>query len=552
MKRHFLFLLILLRLPTLAHAEGTLAAMTPADAGLCLEATDLAASVEAFVAGPLYSRLEAFEPWQKWKQKNAAGLADIAKQIGRQLGVEPEELWRGVIGNKLLLAVWPASEGAAHDGLGLLLVEAEDPEFMDRLAIGFRASLTRTQGLQWSQRKHVGYTYFQGATKTGKTCVFVVRLDRVGALTNSEAVLRRLLELQAADSRPADSLAGLAEYQAAAAAAPATDGVRVFVNPRVWDATLLAEVEAAPEARRSAKQRMLQVWRSLEFGAASFQFGDSLTLRGLIKFRPEAAPPVLQAVLQSLSGELEFLDRAPADCLMAVAGRFDVVRLVNLAQGKPRPEQDGPKSTSPELLNRLLRLLGAELGGYAMPAAGPETLFDWVGAVRVQQPAGDDSPPVDDLLETTLPAALNLLASMQSPAARGPLARLAPPPVPRFFATRKGFLLGANTRQSLRVAQAVKSGAALGADPRLRSALSPPVASPTQIAYFDLDGLRQLLERRQDDIVKAVSASGKPTGDAARRGLRQLLGALRLADTLILAAQVEPTRIGLLVSICAE
>ncbi len=298
-------------------APRDLTHLVPDDVGLVVQFDNLSQHVDRFEAGALYSRLQKFPPWRQWLEKQQPQLAAIAEQVGQQLNTQPVDLWKYVFGQEVVLAAWPplvdpkvvdpkAKAQKAEAGPGLVLVRADTEQRLRDL----RESLTRLASggqTNWRDRTHQELRFRELTVRDGgnEQQFFVAIIGQVGGLTNDERIMKRVLELAAAPAADnAGSVAALDIFRACHDDLPGDAAVRVFLNPRTWDAALAADLKATPAAELAEKQAFVEFWKSVRYGGLSCELGQRLLVQGVMRLDAQRVPAVFREVLGSFGGLL--------------------------------------------------------------------------------------------------------------------------------------------------------------------------------------------------------------------------------------------------------
>ncbi|MBI1901689.1 MAG: hypothetical protein HYS13_11345 [Planctomycetia bacterium] len=609
MKRHSVLLfavsalvVLVLALPAVAQgtpgaAADTLVRLVPDDAGLVVHAEGLADRLEAFKKTPLFSRLKAFPPLRAWRDAQQAELASASAQISQALGATPEELWEHVFGQELVLAVWPPDEEIAAgektgppapiSGPGLLLVRADSAQRLTRLIDAVSRLQAGDERTEWREATHRGVKYRELTVRAdgNEESLFLCSVDRVGILTNDDRLMRRVVEAVAPPKaelidRPA-TLDGLPAYRACLADLPASATIHVFVSARRWDESLRRDVASASPAERGEKEGFFRFWQSVEYGGLGLEIGDRVLLQGVVRMAPERLPPPLPQVLASFSGETAIVERIPASCLAAVAGRCDLAGLFHAARTMAPPEER--RGGAWDLVDRFLKLVGPDFAAYLtadeppasqatpvepQPTAKRSLPLRWMVGIGVRRrEPGENLPPGKDVLETLVPLSLQMTSLLRDGT---PLARLRtiahgdhrltlvenwwllPPGAVAAYVVTTDYLWAGASEATIRAALELRAEDSLAGANRFRGLVDKTLGEPTHLLYADLAAMRRLLAEHKEAFVAAVAEARGIPPDRAERGLAQLASILELADTVVASMHVDERRVSVALGVSAQ
>ncbi len=374
-------------------ASASLTRLVPADAGVCLTAESLAAHVDQFQTAPLYARWEKFPPLAKWTRENKPALARIAGDVGQQLGVDVHDVWRRVFGQQTVLAIWPPQDADEKQGPGLLLVEAADADLLATLVAGVRDVQERSGELRQSRLvTYRGLEYEERLIERdgGKVHVYLAVLQRIGVLANHAGTIERVLDLHLAREATSASLSQLPAFHDAHAQVDASAPIKLFINPRSWDAALKRGMPAEGEPLGRGQQLLLQTWRTIKFVSLSLRLEPQVRLEGILALDAASEVTELPEVLGSLSGSPCIFEHIPADCLAAAAGNIDLARLIRWARkpaDAPDPQAASRKRSAPEVLFSILdgtfQGVGPGFGAF-ISAAPQESQYPFSAAAGLQ------------------------------------------------------------------------------------------------------------------------------------------------------------------------
>lgn len=549
-------------------ASPSLTRLVPADAGMCVMAEGAAGHVDRFLTGPLYARWQQFPPLAAWDRENRPALDRIRNELGQQLGLEVRDVWRRILGRQTVLAVWPPEPGEKQ-GPGLLLVEAEDAAVLSKLVAGIRALQARSgelddarfinyRGLQYEERQ---------VRRDGETVrVYLATLDRVGLLSSHASLIERAIDLQLGP-RDRSGLAELPAFQAALDQLDPSAPLKLFVNPRAWDA-LLTRALPASEAPGRGQKLFLEAWRSARFAGFCLRLEPAARLEAMFAWDEATDAKQLPELLGALSGTTSLLERLPADALAAAAINFDAARLLRSIGGVPGDASR--KRSGPEVIWNLVDATFQGLGpqfAASVSAAPPDREFplDTIAALGIHSRlAADDQAGSQRSIES-LRSLLQAAAALAGPQDMPPQVKSqmigkleiltvgglkAPPGLePSFAFQGRTMLVGSSPRGIGRVGSVVATES-LGA--RLAALLPSRLSAPSHVLYLNLARLRQFLAADSEKLIGILTKDKPESADETRRGLEELSRILNLGDTAILAAQVQTRSIRLVAGIAID
>ena len=566
--------------------HASLAELVPADVGLCLETDRLAQHVASFTSGPLFERLSHFPPLAKWVGQNGGQIGLAKSEFQKRLGVSPAEAWSGILSGRTLFAVWPPAAESA-DGPALLLVEAKDPVLLERLLSNFVAMIREAGKLKTtSTLQHAGRSCkVDVISGENGDQLYLALIDRVAVAANDESLIRETLALSAGKVGSRGALATLHGYVGGKDRLSPETALRLFVNPRPWDAGLWADLKRKPPDSHDARfqKAMIETWQATDYVVAGIELDSDTMVEAFAAWRTSALPSAVREAAECVSGRVAFAERIPRNALAAVAGRVDWGRLMwrfappsraVRKTGEGQPAEVAPGVSAEWLLSAsLAHGIGPDFGAYLAPRTDAGDAkhesrlpldFAAILQSRPLEPGGGRlslaklAEPVLHSLLTSAAAATN--AQSAQPAASletieldgvamtsfaglsGPRGR---PLSATYAVVEDDFWLASSPAALLR-------GVELPAKHSLANA--PPfdrIASPSHLLYIDLQGVRQLLAS-SPGIVEFLAASKGLDREAARRSVRELLSLGELADSASAVARLDESGIAACVHIAGK
>ncbi|MEX2121518.1 MAG: hypothetical protein WD847_18155 [Pirellulales bacterium] len=330
-------------------APSPLSRVVPADVGLCLEIQNLAEHSSQFLDSELYRRLRDYPALRRWSDENRPQLTAIADEVERRLGARPVDAWNKLLGRQALLAVWPPP-GGGDEGSALLLVEVADSQLLARL-LDRLVSAQREAG-KWKATRQLEVAgqvvqLHVLETEPQKSGLFLAAVGELGIMATSEQIVRDVVALSQATPRGPSALAGVPAYaEGIGRLAPMATG-RLFINPRIWDEHLLADLRSKPAGSSDAEAQLVVVetWRATDYLVVGVELGPRLAIEAYAKWDRAKLPEAVGTFVDSVGGQAELLDRVPADALVVLAGRIDLGALLGRF-GRPAATRNDAASSS--------------------------------------------------------------------------------------------------------------------------------------------------------------------------------------------------------------
>jgi hypothetical protein len=564
-------------------AEPPLAAAVPSDVGLCLEIRDLGSAVERSRSGPWLPRIASFPPVAAWAGANRPRLVQLARQAAGQFDLEPQDFVQQVFGQEVVIAIWPGEVGRSEPGPGAVLVRAADSELLSRI-VGRLVSLERRgDASRVREAVHAGRQYYVQQRERPQPGVelCLAAVGNVGIITNREALMRQVLELLAGDAPVESSLAGRSAYQSGIGRLAPQAVVRAFVQPRPWDALLAAGLASTSTGPPQRRQLLLDTWQAAEYWVTGVEVSDRIALESYLQLAPERLPAAWQRLIDRHTGNTAFLEHVPSDALIAIAGRADIARWLRTAfAGARRPEV-------PDLheLRRMVRLLflgwdpvdrviaglGPDWGAYLTANEERSASIEWVLGVALQPPtANSPVPSVSEILDGGLRAALTVAAAVYNARQGELVVRVEtnqidggmirsidgfpewPAQLPRASLCLPELLLAGSSISAVLRSAETPAADSLAAHSRLRHALGPRAAEPSDVVYVNMRGLREWLLAHSDVAAAWIASQKGLSSAAARQEVERLVRLLELADTTVAAVALAEDGLALIVAACVE
>ena len=569
-------------------APPSLAHLVPADAGLCIEIHQPAANLARLNASEFGRRLQHFGPLSWWTEQYQSRIVALGRYLSRRLNVDLDELGRRLLGNETVVAIWPPDEarhGLPPFGKGLVIMRATDADLLRRAAEVLtsdhpaeprhdkKAQQTDPAKCDLRRVEHAGFTYrvrtVHHGERSATVCLAVV--GRLGVITTSEPVIRRVLELKA-HLGEAESLADTANYRSAARRWRRNAAIKVFLQPRPWDKAVMAEAaeishEAPDVGERFAVQVAAEVWKASRFWIATADFHMPLLIDAYLSIDRKALSGPAQAVLASMTGETELLRHVPDDAALAFAGRVDIGRMARLllAVGDEDSLQqlETVRTASQNMLlgldlfDDVLTQIGPDVSSFLESGESPGPAH-WVMAVKIRpRAAGDSRPSIEQAIDNGLRTAMMMSAALVNSKGDGSQAHVetvevegtrftslegidaGTSPLGSTYAFRDGYFIMGASRDDILRSLSIEPEQSLAASPRLKRLLSPLIHSPSHVVFVDAAAIRRMLDNQQETLVTMLSAARHMERDAVRERLLKLSTLLSLTESIALAAEVD-------------
>lgn len=336
------------------------------DVGLCLEFHDLGTHrgnlrksefARRWRATKLFTHLKQSKPFREFGKFRA--------QIELLTGKPLPEFFDGLFGQSVVLAVYPSGKG---EPVGVLITKASDRKTLDHALASWKRAEPKREARAITYRKR---EYIRFARKEDPKPLFLATLNDVFVLSDNEAAVQRVIRLAESPKGAADSLAKSKLYAEARKSIRGKPAATGFINPRAWDAALKIDGDSASSERIPAA-----IWRGCRWVMAGLRLDDGLVFDAVVQFDKERLPAASRKSFERIAGKPAFLDRVPADALIAVAGRFDPQGISNVLKTVAM----GPNADD---LNRMRKVAQALLGfdpvKDALPNLRPNYGFYLVG-----------------------------------------------------------------------------------------------------------------------------------------------------------------------------
>jgi hypothetical protein len=542
----------------------SLARFVPADAGLCVEITNLAAHLDRFYESRLFARFQSFPPLAGFLKSNRAAVQALAEELREQTGLSAGEMVHQILGQQVLVAVWPGeAENSSAPGPALALVECDDAVLLarvtGRLLQAERAAGRSVAKSRW-QSGLASCDIHRIDVGVSESSLYLAVIDRFGIVATSETLVTKVLDLRAG-KQEAPSLADRAEYRAGMERLNPQAVVRAFLDPQSWRALIAAHDDSAGEVAPSSGKWLAEQLASAEYLVLSCEIGERVVAEAFLQRRHRAL--VKSADTSGNEARSRLAERLPAGAAAAFAGRVDLGRLLEIFFGD-RANSGEPEVGSLVLHDQpglhVLSALIAERGRNAVAALLPDESSSTAGA-RATKPAwvvGFDTHSLlpadrlvlgerlDPVLRATLTATIMMYnragasMSIESVEEDGvPLTSVAGLALmgqgkAATFSLLKGYFWAGTSRDIVRDAAQLAPAQSLAGDARFQELVNPRITGASHLAYFDLAALRRLMVANSDERV------------------RDLYGLASLADRLLVELEISPAGIAISATAVAD
>jgi hypothetical protein len=398
-----------------APKQTPLTDFVPDDIGMCLQVSD----PREMLGTKAFGRIMQSPSFMNWAAQNATKFARMGQHIAGRLEISSLELGEHLFGGEILFGVWPDELNSNAPVAGLLLVEVEDEEILHQVMEVIAGVEQTDAGSTKSpapagasvadppkaatpakptthRRSHAGATYYvREIDYEGTPSQFcVAAIGKLGVMTSSEAIIRRVLELRASAAKGRGSLSKLGAFVEGDQRLPADASVRLFVNPRMWDSEMQAQRNLPDVSLPDALvlDSLLTLWKSSKYWVTSVQMDDRVVIETYFHIDREVIPEPYQGILTSIAGTADFLRHAPPDAVVAYAGHWDVANLSRFLLS-----QDGLlEQRHMDMLRQFSReiFLGLDIFDDVLAHMGPQ-----IGTFMVRRDPADRpaavNPPMD-------------------------------------------------------------------------------------------------------------------------------------------------------------
>jgi hypothetical protein len=526
------------------------------DVGFCLVVQDMRGHFDQLLDSPFVAKLRASPLGEAVaKARETQKLVSVEAYFRANFHIDWTSLRNDILGDAVVLAYWPGSEGNPDRDQGIALVRAGNAQVLADLM----RRLDRVQP-ESQVRKHgdVEYVYWS----KGQSPTFYYLHGPLLAITQKEEVLWRIMERDRLASQTAEPpvtshLRRLGVENALAA---------LWINPRAFEPEIQRKASQVNGPEAFVLNTVLTYWHALD-GIALYGtlHKADLELGMVVQAQPERLPPAAQKLLVKELRPSDLWRYFPDNALLAVAGRVDAVAVTELV-GSFLPGE--VRATVRETVDRGP---GAVLGkrdvvGEVLPCVGPDWGFCvlvppangdvWVpsvlAALRIQP--GDKGVPLDQAALQALNT-LSQLAVISYNAGHKDLITLQTEMQDKvqvtYLANEKLFLPGFNPAYALKDGYLVVASSPT-AIRSFRAAPAPAAAgSPKEILLLRmaLGEVRRYLKDRATVVATFLAEKSQVPPEEVRRHLNGLVSVLDLLDRLEVRQRSAAAQVALILRI---
>lgn len=589
-----LSLAALLLLGAIGAQASDLAAFVPDDVGMTIEGAELYPAANRFLDSELYRRLSAVPALQKLLQSNLDRPRAVGNLLAAELGMSIDEFGNQLLGKQALLGVWPGKLDDVDPSRMLVLVETQDARFAARVTAKLNESFETALPGSTKKRDCAGLTYTLARVADGDK-MFEVAFATVGVvnmLSGNEAILRKALELGAKQAQGFASLQESPSYAKAIARLKSDATVKIFVNPRPWDPTILKRLDP-PKNKKTPDEELLvrraasQAWQAAEYWAMSADLEPHFSLESFMHFDPETAPLQVRELGQMFSGKAEFLQHIPGDAALAFAGRIDLAHFAAMLYDSPQAERmenlDQVREMSRglfmglDLFDDVIARLGPDVGFYMAPLDdapredGKKSPVEWVGAARMpRKPYAQGEPDLEAALDSGLRTAMMLSASVENADQDEPVAQVVdshkngvkltslegveklPSGLVATYGFADGFLFGGTTASAVGRCLGVAPQDSLANNPDYKRLANERLDEPGQVLFMNCRALRKILTTNPKFIVDFISNLRNRPRAEVEESLAIVTQLTELGETIVFASKIEDSGLAFSLDVSVE
>lgn len=391
-----------------------------ADAGLCLEVSNLGQRLPQFTHSELFDRLERLPVYLDWKQSTEfRKLAEIQKAIETQTGLPLGQFAVNLFGQSVVFAVYPR-EG--QEPAGVLLLRAADNESLAKaLSAWNQDSRVKLETLSFSTGQYHKRT--EGKDKEEKSRPQFYFLEgAVFALSDDEAVIRKIVAMSRGESE-GPALSESENFQKAKSSLPEDCWAMLYFDPRAWKTGWEFD-----SGKSKAEKAIAGLWKRCHAVALGVRADQGLAIDLILHYDPTDLPERWQQFIKRAGGFPEFLNRVPARAFLVFAGKQDLTGVDKLITAEmneaARQQWQNARQIGRgfllglDLFNDVLPKFRANWGMYVVAREPLEG-----GALPVEALVAFELPPVDEdqkpitlrkALENALMTGFNVLAAVHN------------------------------------------------------------------------------------------------------------------------------------------
>lgn len=555
-----------------AHADevtDALLGLVRQDAALVLEAPKVEEQVERIRNSDFYKRILASELYSKWIESDRfQSLLKSRDSIERSTNRSFAQLRREVFGNGLVAALFRTGETKYA---GLILAEAESAKVLEDAISAWNMS----EQQDTTTSSHAGQEYFRRdrirPNKSADT-LYYAKFGRTFVLTESLELLKPVLELQSQRVGNAEapavvpvSILKSSSFRKSRTALQRKPFVAAYINPRDWDSAF-----PVTETSNEIEKGIGKFWRRLETLALTVNLDEGPVIETHAFFNNQNLPPMWSATIDRMQGPAEFLNRIPADAVIAFAGIHDGAQLARAVAGAVSADMDPAQWDTFRQVGRGL-LLGRDLFDDVLPAFGPN-VGGYAVARQADKPMIVDEVPLEgliafnipnltanstenasirDALDNALNTGLNLAAAhANSTQTKSPAivrSDVGGGTILRWIEDLAGYrpayalssenLVISTTPEMVRKFMELKP-AEFERTSHFGRVLTRYFPDENQVSFVDVKALRKLLESREQSLIESAVAAKSLSAEESAKRMKRLIDVANLVDSAFLAGHV--------------
>lgn len=363
--------------------------LVAADAGLCVEVSDLGRRIPEFQQSELFARLEKLPVYVDWKQSaEFKKLNEIRKAIEKQTGQPLGQFAINVFGHRLVFAVYPR-EG--REPAGVLLLRAADNESLNKALSAWNSdSRVKVETVSFSSGHYQRRMENKGKDEHARPQFYYLQGD-VFALSDDETVIRDIVGRSLGQSQEL-SLSESENYQSAIASLPDDCWATLYLDPRAWKTGWEFD-----DGKSQVEKVIAGFWKRCNAVVVGFRADEGLAVDLVLHYDPTDLPERWRQFIERAGGFPEFLNRVPARAFLVFAGKQDLVGVDQLITA----EMNAPARQQWQNTRQIGRglLLGLDLFNDVLP----KFRANWGMYVVAREPLEEGALPVDGLLALELP-----------------------------------------------------------------------------------------------------------------------------------------------------
>jgi hypothetical protein len=542
--------------------RGELLHLVGADAGLCVEVTDLGRRVPQLVHSELFDRLEKFPVYRDWKQSTEfQKLSEIRKVVENQTGQPITQFAMNLFGQSVVFAVYPREIG---EPAGVLLLRAPNQEALDKaLAAWNSAERVKVEAVPFSKSLYQRRTESKGNNEQGRPQFYFTE-GPIFALSDEESVIRDIVKRSLGEME-LPSLSASENYRTAISSLPADSWATLYFDPRPWRTGWEFD-----EGKSKAEKIVAGLWKRCHAVAAGLRTDQGLAVDFVLHYDPADLPERWQRLVERTSGFPEFLNQVPARALVVFAGKQDLTGLDRIIAAELN-EQARLQWQNARQIGRGF-LLGLDLFEDVLPQFEP----NWGVYVVPREPLDQEALPIEGLLaiglppgpqdnnpinvrkalENALSTGFNLLAAMQnSNSPPGPAVvkseeragsrvhwvETIGPYRPAYSLSNEYLIFASSPALIEEFLSAEEPKLTASRVYRLWSQRQE--AAEGQVLFISWQSIREFLLKNETFLLEQAVASHALPRDEAEKRFKRLRDALKVLDAVYLSVQILPDRI---------